>query len=157
MENHNYYAYDTELGKIVIVSDGEAITHVKHESQIDSEHKMEETALTNRAAAQIDEYLSGKRREFDVPLKPHGTDFQQSVWKALQEIPYGETRSYKQVAEAIGNPDASRAVGMANNKNPIWVMIPCHRVIGADGSLTGYGGGMDMKQKLLDVEKKGSK
>lgn len=111
-----------------------------------------ETTLIKKAAAQITEYLDGKRRTFDLPLAPHGTDFQLNVWNTLQKIPYGETRSYKQIAEAIGNPKAVRAVGMANNRNPIPIIIPCHRVIGADNSLTGYAGGLGLKQKLLELE-----
>ncbi len=89
---------------------------------------------------------------FDLPLEPAGTEFQKSVWVALQAIPYGETRSYGDMARQIGNPKACRAVGMANNRNPISIVIPCHRVIGADGSLVGYGGGLDLKQKLLTLE-----
>jgi len=153
MNNHTYSTYDTKLGKIVIASDGEAITYLKHESAGNLSCKKEANMLTNLAAAQLSEYLSGECKAFDLPLKPQGTDFQNKVWNALLEIPYGETRSYKQVAEMTGKPNASRAVGMANNKNPIWIIIPCHRVIGANGALTGYGGGLEMKQKLLEIEK----
>ena len=100
------------------------------------------------------EYLEGKRREFDLPLAPAGTEFMLRVWKALQDIPYGETRSYKDIATMAGNSKACRAVGMANNRNPISIFIPCHRVIGANGVLVGYGGGLDKKTFLLDLEKK---
>lgn len=103
---------------------------------------------------ELDEYFQGKRKTFDIPLRTHGTAFQEKVWAALRAIPYGEVRSYKEVAEAIGHPKAYRAVGMANNANPIFIIIPCHRVIGADGSLTGYGGGLPMKKALLSLEKK---
>ncbi|MGB4439469.1 MAG: methylated-DNA--[protein]-cysteine S-methyltransferase, partial [Sedimentibacter sp.] len=112
-----------------------------------------ETKLINNASNQLNEYLNGIRTAFDLPLNPEGTEFQKKVWTALCEIPYGETRSYKQIAEAAGNSKASRAVGMANNKNPIMIFIPCHRVIGANGSLVGYAGGLDMKEKLLALEK----
>ena len=101
---------------------------------------------------QISEYLSGKRQKFDFPYQMIGTDFQKSVWQKLCEIPYGETRTYKEIAESLGKPKASRAVGMACSKNPIWIAVPCHRVIGADGRLTGYAGGLDMKKSLLQLE-----
>jgi len=110
------------------------------------------TVLIQSAAAQIDEYLAGARTQFSLPLALHGTEFQQEVWQALQTIPYGETRSYKDIAAAIGRPKALRAVGMANNRNPIAIIVPCHRVIGRDGSLTGYGGGLPLKQRLLELE-----
>lgn len=101
---------------------------------------------------QLDDYLAGRRRDFDLPLDPVGTDFQRLCWQALQRIPYGETRSYSEQARVIGRPAAIRAVGRANHDNPIGVIIPCHRVIGADGSLTGYAGGLDMKRALLELE-----
>ena len=113
-----------------------------------------ETPVLLRAKKQLLESFDGARREFDVPLDPHGTPFQLSVWEALLTIPYGETRSYGQIAAQIGNPEASRAVGMANHSNPISIFIPCHRVIGQDGSLTGYGGGMENKKFLLELEQK---
>ena len=150
---HNYYAYDSPFGNIMICSDGKAITRIALGGKIKPAGCNKTNALTDKAAGQLEEYFVGKRREFDVPLDPQGTKFQRSVWKALLEIPYGETRSYKQIAQMVKNPKAYRAVGMANNKNPIWIVIPCHRVIGADGSLTGYGGGLEMKQRLLELEK----
>lgn len=106
---------------------------------------------------QLDEYFAGKRREFSIPIKTHGTDFQEKVWEALRTIPYGETRTYGQIATQVGNPKASRAVGGANHNNPILILTPCHRVIGADGSLTGFGGGLDVKEALLALEKTGGK
>jgi len=106
------------------------------------------------AAAQLAEYFDGTRREFDLELEPSGTAFQRSVWTALVAIPFGATASYGEVAAAVGNPKASRAVGLANNRNPIALVIPCHRVIGADGSLTGYGGGLEMKTWLLEHERR---
>jgi len=112
-------------------------------------------ALTARVFRQLDEYFSGTRRTFDFPCRLHGTPFQQRVWAALRDIPYGETRSYKQLAEAIGQPNACRAVGMANHANPILIAVPCHRVICADGSLGGYAGGTEMKKALLRLEQAG--
>jgi len=104
------------------------------------------------AVRQLEEFFAGKRREFDLPLRLNGTPFQQRVWRALTEIPYGETWSYGELAKRIGNPNASRAVGLANGRNPVSIVVPCHRVIGADGSLTGYGGGLPRKQWLLAHE-----
>jgi len=148
-----YYIYDTIFGKIIIESNGKSVTCIKTEDHADPKGKRTADPLTDKTAKQLEEYFIGKRTYFDVPLDPCGTDFRRSVWQALCKIPYGETRSYKQIAEAINNPNACRAVGLANNKNPIWIMIPCHRVIGTNGALTGYGGGLDMKQRLLDLEK----
>lgn len=110
-----------------------------------------------RAIEEMDEYFRGKLRDFSVPLDIRGTYFQKKVWEALMAIPYGQTRSYGDVARAIGNPGASRAVGMANAKNPLPIIVPCHRVIRSDGSPGGYGGGIDLKLKLLDLEAKFSK
>lgn len=105
------------------------------------------------ATRQLTEYFAGQRTEFDLQLSPSGTDFQRQVWEALTEIPYGETRSYGQLATAIGRPGASRAVGAANSRNPVSIVVPCHRVIGASGMLTGYSGGPERKQFLLDLER----
>ena len=105
------------------------------------------------AARQLTAYFQGQLRNFSLPLQPKGTTFQRSVWEQLQRIPYGQTCSYGDIARACGNPKASRAVGMANNRNPISIIIPCHRVIGADGKLVGYGGGLDIKIRLLELEK----
>jgi O-6-methylguanine DNA methyltransferase len=105
-----------------------------------------------RYRVELDEYFAGKRREFDFPLDLQGTDFQIACWRALLAIPYGETRSYGSIANAVGKPQAFRAVGMANNRNPIAIVVPCHRVIASDGTLCGYGGGLDVKRKLLELE-----
>jgi methylated-DNA-[protein]-cysteine S-methyltransferase len=105
------------------------------------------------AVAQLDEYFAGRRTAFDMPLAPRGTPFQQRVWQLLREIPYGDTTSYGALARRLGSPEASRAVGLANGRNPIAIIIPCHRVVGSDGSLTGYGGGLDRKRWLLDHER----
>ena len=110
-------------------------------------------AVSDNAFKQINEYFEGKRKTFDFLIKAEGTDFQKKVWRALCAIPYGETRTYKEIAQAVGRAKACRAVGMANNRNPISFAVPCHRVIGADGSLVGYGGGLDLKQKLLEMER----
>lgn len=110
--------------------------------------------LGNEAQKQLEEYFSGKRTVFDLPLQPQGTEFQQAVWEALQEIPFDETRSYGDIAKAIGKPKAARAIGQANNRNPIAIVIPCHRVIGSNHQLTGYAGGLWRKEFLLDLEQK---
>lgn len=115
-----------------------------------------ETDLLKAALGQLKEYFDGVRREFDLPLAPRGTDFQRRVWEALREIPYGETRSYKEIALRTGNGKACRAVGMANNRNPLGIVIPCHRVVGSDGRLVGYAGGLDRKRRLLELERRGS-
>ncbi len=101
---------------------------------------------------ELEEYFAGNRREFTFPLDLRGTDFQRACWRALQAIPYGETRTYADIARAVGKPNAFRAVGMANNRNPIAIVVPCHRVIASDGTLCGYGGGLDVKRKLLELE-----
>jgi methylated-DNA-[protein]-cysteine S-methyltransferase len=110
------------------------------------------TPLLRRATGQLNEYFAGMRREFELPLAPSGTEFQLACWRALAEIPYGETRSYGEQARRIGRPDRARAVGAANGANPIAIILPCHRVIGADGSLVGFGGGLETKRRLLDLE-----
>lgn len=112
-----------------------------------------EEPLLQEAEEQLNEYFAGVRREFDLPLAPQGTPFQQAVWAELQKIPYGETRTYGQLAAALGKPRASRAVGGACHCNPVAILIPCHRVVGANGSLTGYAGGLDIKEYLLELEK----
>lgn len=111
-----------------------------------------ETPLIKETAKQLEQYFNGKLKEFNLPLALNGTEFQISVWKALQNISYGETISYGKLAGVIGNPRASRAVGMANNRNPVVIIVPCHRVIGHDGSLTGYDGGLELKKALLELE-----
>ena len=153
--NKVYYTYETPCGIITVESNGSAVTSVKMGNNIKPEGKKVADKLTDKTAKQLGEYFSCKRKQFDIPFKPHGTNFQLLVWEALTKIPYGETRSYKDIAIAINNPKACRAVGHANNKNPVWIIIPCHRVIGANGSLVGYGGGLDMKQRLLNLEKSG--
>lgn len=149
------FFYTTAIGTIGIAEADGAITDLFFAS--DSEQPsgvLQETALLKEAARQLAEYIDGQRQVFTLPLAPVGTVFQQQVWQALRTIPYGETRSYKEIAIAIGNPKAVRAVGMANNRNPIAICIPCHRVIGANGSLVGYAGGLELKAALLQREKR---
>ncbi len=148
-----YYCIETKIGKLQIVETDKAVSHVVfRDDKFPSDATEQSSPLLRQASKQIEEYLDGKRRSFDLPLAPEGTEFQRAVWAALQTIPYGETRSYGDIARQIGRPKACRAVGMANNRNPISIVIPCHRVIGADGSLVGYGGGLDLKRKLLEME-----
>ena len=145
------YSYETKLGSVTIVEkDGALLAITTHRTY---EGIKQETPLINEAYRQLSEYLLGERKRFDLPLNPQGTVFQQQVWKSLCDIPYGETRSYKQIAEAIGNPKAVRAVGMANNRNPLLIVVPCHRVIGANGKLVGYAAGIEKKEFLLKLEK----
>ena len=149
------FFYDTKIGTICLAEEDGYITNLYFKDEWDlEESEVRETPLIKEAKKQLDEYLVGNRKEFDLPLKAKGTEFQQEVWKALQEIPYGETRYYGEIAEKIGNPKASRAVGLANNRNPISIFIPCHRVIGKNGKLVGYGGGLDIKERLLNLERK---
>ena len=151
----NYQIFDSPIGKLYIAEDGMGICRVMNIGTIRNDDPVRPKAspLLSEAVSQLTQYFAGERREFDLPLSLYGTEFQQKVWNALLEIPYGETDTYGGIAQKIGNPKACRAVGMANNKNPIMIIVPCHRVIGANGSLVGYGGGLDMKQYLLDLEK----
>ena len=147
------YIYDTKIGKISIMDNGIGITDINFiKEDLPSGFNQVETSLIKEAKHQLDEYLEGKRKSFDIPLSFAGTDFQKSVWNALMAIPYGETKCYSEIAEYIGNSKACRAVGLANNRNPISIIIPCHRVIGKNGKLVGYGGGLDIKEKLLKLE-----
>ncbi|MEE0451757.1 methylated-DNA--[protein]-cysteine S-methyltransferase [Peptacetobacter sp.] len=149
----NYFCYDTEIGRIKISEKDEKIiglgfSDYKKENEIEKE-----TDAIRKTYLQLKEYLSGKRKNFDIEIEMIGTEFQKKVWKELLNIPYGETRSYKDIAIAIGNEKACRAVGNANNKNPIAIIVPCHRVVGSNGSMTGYAGGLNIKEKLLKIEK----
>ena len=146
-----HYTYETVLGSVTFVEEDGALLAISTHRTF--EGICQETDLIIEAHRQLSEYLKGERKSFHLPLAPKGTDFQQQVWNALLEIPYGETRSYKQIAVAIGNPKAVRAVGMANNRNPLLIVVPCHRVIGADGKLVGYGAGIEKKEFLLRLEK----
>ena len=148
------YIYQTPIGEIGFVENGTAITNVYFNKETaPQDTSIEETALLKEAGRQLQDYLAGKRKSFDLPLAPDGTEFQQRVWQALQQIPCGETRSYGDLAKSIGQPKAARAVGLANNRNPILIFIPCHRVVGANGKLIGYAGGLEAKQYLLNLER----
>lgn len=151
---HLYAFFDTPLGRVRIAEDGEGITSLQF---ADGGPCSTQTAgrYLSDAGAQLLEYFAGKRRTFDLPLSTHGSEFQERVWAALGRIPYGETRSYRQIAGMVGNDQAARAVGMANNRNPILILIPCHRVIGKDGRLVGYAGGIERKRRLLELERGG--
>lgn len=141
-------SFQTPLGTMCLEEENGALISLSWRSG-----GMSDSPLLLRAEAQILEYFSGVRREFSLPLAPRGTPFQLRVWNALSKIPYGETRSYAQIADAVGNAKACRAVGSANNRNPLLILIPCHRVTGADGALTGYSGGLDRKHALLELER----
>ncbi|MGI6585524.1 MAG: methylated-DNA--[protein]-cysteine S-methyltransferase [Lutisporaceae bacterium] len=148
------YFYDYSIGRIGITEKDGKITNVYiTNKELPRDMQLTETPLLKEAARQLESYFAGELKEFSLPLEPSGTDFMKQVWSALCEIPFGKTATYGEIAERIGRPKAARAVGLANNRNPIPIFIPCHRVIGADGSLTGYAGGLDMKKKLLDLEK----
>jgi methylated-DNA-[protein]-cysteine S-methyltransferase len=153
---------DSMLGPLTIVVDDGQIRclYMDLQRHRPDERELGEPAQRGReaeplkaAADHLDAYFAGERTTFDLPLAPHGSEFQQRVWAALLEIPYGATESYGDLAQRIGSPGAARAVGLANGKNPIGIVIPCHRVVGADGSLTGYGGGLNRKRLLLDLER----
>ncbi|GJM12583.1 MAG: methylated-DNA--protein-cysteine methyltransferase [Pseudohongiella sp.] len=151
-----YHYHNTAIGDLLLAGDGEALSLLGFPSgKMQRRHESDwskDASPFRTACSQLDAYFSGELREFDLPLKPQGTDFQESVWHALTRIPYGDTWSYGQLAEHIGKPKASRAVGSANGVNPIPIIIPCHRVIGSSGKLTGFGGGVETKQFLLDLE-----
>ena len=145
------YTRQTKIGRIGLAERDGAVVELAFRAKPMAE-RLPEPEAVRRAFAQIEEYLAGRRKSFDVPLHVEGTPFMRQVWSELCRIPYGETRSYKDIAVAIGRPGAMRAVGMANHRNPIALIIPCHRVIGADGKLVGFGGGLDLKRFLLELE-----
>lgn len=151
------YSYDFRFGNYSIVEeDGTIVEIFKSDSRdIDGDDFIEsERELIKRTYIELEKYLEGTRKSFTIPINPKGTDFQKLVWDELLKIPYGETRSYKDIALSIGRDKAFRAVGNANNKNPIAIIIPCHRVVGSDGKLTGYAYGLEMKGQLLELERK---
>lgn len=148
----SFAIYDSPYGKIKISYNNDAITELVIVKLDENQGMGKPSSVSDYAKKQLDEYFEGTRITFDVPLNPLGTAFQKKVWSTLCDIPYGETRSYKDIAISVGNEKACRAVGMANNKNPIAIIIPCHRVIGSNGSLVGYAGGLDMKRRLLEHE-----
>lgn len=146
--------YDSPVGALTLISNGVALAHLEFENPryAFAPAPLGKDKILDETRRQLDKYFAGKLRAFDLPLAPQGTEFQKRVWTALLTIPYGATRTYGQQAAAIGQPNASRAVGLANGRNPISIIVPCHRVIGSNGSLTGYGGGIERKQILLDLE-----
>lgn len=150
----NYQYLESPIGQLRLVSDGTHITAIEFAGMHASGDTDRETSDSALAACsqQLKEYFAGQRKIFDLPLAPGGTSFQNSVWGVLRRIPYGELRSYRDIATAIDNVKAVRAVGAANGKNPIPIVVPCHRVIGSDGSLTGFAGGLDAKEALLRME-----
>jgi len=151
MKNTCYY--DMDFLKFGLTEEDGAITRLVFATDEEVKNGAPtETPLLRAAALQMKQYLAGRRKEFFLPLDPQGTEFMRLVWQALETIPYGETRSYKQIAGQIGHPKAYRAVGLANNRNPLPIIIPCHRVIGHNGRLVGYGGGLPIKERLLQLE-----
>jgi methylated-DNA-[protein]-cysteine S-methyltransferase len=145
---------DSPVGPLLLTSDGTSLTRLLFAADPDPSWSTDPCPVLDEAVRQLGEYFVGERRDFDLPLDPVGTPFQLTVWAALRDIPYAETINYGQLAGRVGNPHASRAVGLANGRNPISIVVPCHRVIGANGSLTGYGGGLDRKRTLLELERR---
>ena len=160
MENLLYVRTPSPVGPLFLAASAKGLVRLEFETRV---QKMDSDAIQLRESKlsltpylrELDEYFAGERREFSFPLDLRGTEFQLACWHALLEIPYGETCSYRDIAQAIGHPHAYRAVGMSNNRNPIAIVVPCHRVIASSGSLCGYGGGLDIKRKLLDLEQAG--
>jgi methylated-DNA-[protein]-cysteine S-methyltransferase len=157
----NYAYLETPIGTLLIAGDATAVHRITfpqrgHAAKPEPEWQESQRGPVGEAVRQLNEYFAGKRAAFDLPLAPEGTAFQRSVWRQLQEIPYGETISYGELARRVGNPKASRAVGSANGANPLPIVIPCHRVIAGDGTLGGFGGGLPTKQMLLALELRAS-
>ncbi|HEX4605656.1 MAG TPA: methylated-DNA--[protein]-cysteine S-methyltransferase [Candidatus Angelobacter sp.] len=156
MKSIYYSWFESPIGLLLLAGSESALKLVsfsagRHAREVDPQWREDRSAF-EEVVRQLQAYFGGQRTSFELPLKLEGTDFQKKVWMALQEIPYGETVSYKELAESIGRPKAVRAVGAANGANPIPIIIPCHRVIGNNGSLTGFGGGLPLKKKLLELE-----
>jgi len=152
-----YCYYQSPIGKLLLVGTNGVLEELHfpnspEQKRLAEDWQYDETSF-NTVIQQLSEYFAGKRQEFDLKIAPKGTVFQTRVWQELQKIPFGQTASYGEIAARIGNSKASRAVGMANSKNPIPIIVPCHRIIGKDGSLTGFGGGLEVKQQLLKLEK----
>ena len=147
-----YRSIDSPIGPLLLAGDEKGLRYLSFSGKPHADWEPDRRLL-NEPVKQLHAYFAGKLRTFDVPVAPEGTPFQSQVWRALCDIPYGETVSYGEIAKRIGNPNAVRAVGLANGSNPIAVIIPCHRVIGSNGSLTGYGGGLPIKQALLALER----
>lgn len=144
---------DYPIGVLGLMEDGQGLSRVfLRREGVSYDFPEGETPLTAQAAAELEEYFDRRRKAFTVPLSPHGTQFQLAVWKALRDIPYGQTRTYGEIAAAMGRPRAARAVGMANHDNPLLIFTPCHRVVGKDGALTGFSCGLEIKRRLLELE-----
>ena len=151
---------DSPIGRLRLVATDQGLSHLLFDQQVgedmgsdgDPAEADDHPVLAEAATAQLAEYFAGRRQEFDIPLDLTGTEFQRAAWSALANVPFGETRSYRQQAEAIGRPKAVRAIGAANGRNPVPIVLPCHRIVGSDGSLTGYGGGLPIKEFLLNHE-----
>jgi methylated-DNA-[protein]-cysteine S-methyltransferase len=157
MTADRYRIVESPIGPLTLRGDGEVLTglsmqHQRHAAVLDADRTQDESAFPE-VVEQLDAYFAGELTNFDVNLRLKGTAFQRRVWSALMEIPYGETRSYGELAKWIGEPGAFRAVGLANGRNPVAIIVPCHRVIGSSGALVGYGGGLDRKRLLLDLER----
>ncbi|MFI5098844.1 MAG: methylated-DNA--[protein]-cysteine S-methyltransferase [Candidatus Acidiferrales bacterium] len=158
METLFYVRTSSPVGPLFLAASTKGLVRLEFEARMqklnpDTTQLRESKPALAPYLRELKEYFAGERREFSLPLDLRGTEFQLACWHALLEIPYGETRSYRDIAEAIGHPHAYRAVGMSNNRNPIAIIVPCHRVIASSGSLCGYGGGLDIKRNLLDLEK----
>lgn len=149
---HTYVMLNTPVGAITLQADNKGLCRVDFGQRAPVDGALPEHPVLRQAVDQLEAYFRGERTSFDLPLKPVGTPFQGEVWTALQQIPHGEVRTYGEIARSIGRPKAFRAVGMANNRNPISIIIPCHRVIGSNGAMIGYGGGLDIKIRLLQLE-----
>lgn len=152
----HYTTIDSPIGELLLLGDGNTLHGLfmqggRRPMRVAADWQRDAAPFAD-VTAQLREYFAGERTAFDVPLQLDGTPFERTVWSALQEIPYGETASYGEIARRVGQPTAARAVGLANGRNPISVIVPCHRVIGANGSLTGYGGGLERKRTLLELE-----
>jgi methylated-DNA-[protein]-cysteine S-methyltransferase len=152
MTNVTFTHYDSPVGRLTLEGDGEALTRIRFPGEDRTADSAARPELFAEAITQLDAYFAGDLRSFDLPLAPRGTDFQRKVWDLLRGIPYGTTISYGELARRAGNPNACRAVGAANGKNPLPIVIPCHRVIGRDGRMTGFGGGIEVKRYLLRLE-----
>ena len=148
----NYRLLSTAIGALRLLSDGQALVRIEFENAHGYDGVERNDPVLDATAGQLLEYFDGLRRVFDLPVAHTGTEFQRRVWQALSSIPYGELRSYRDIAQQLGNPKAVRAVGTANGSNPVPIVVPCHRVIGSDGSLAGYAGGIELKRRLLVLE-----
>lgn len=160
MTEIRYSHFESPVGRLLLVARGDSLSAIefpngRHARGIEPGWTRSDAPF-REVARQLDAYFAGRREEFDLPLAPEGTEFQQATWRALREIPFGETRTYSEIARRIGRPRAVRAVGAANGRNPISIVIPCHRVVGADGGLTGFGGGLPVKRYLLELEGAGT-